>query len=56
MNNGAFAQSMRMSHPADLMRSLGLLKGMTACIKKHKDGSFTVYPDKPPGHREQQDA
>jgi len=56
MNNGMFAQSMRMSLPADLVRSLGLLKGMTAYIKKHKDGSFTVYPNKPPGHRVQADA
>ncbi len=52
MNNGKFAQSMRTSLPADLVRSLGLVKGMTAYIKKHNDGSFTVYPNKPPDHQE----
>jgi hypothetical protein len=49
-NNGTFAQSMRMSLPADLVRSLGLVKGMTAYIRENKDGSFTVYPNKPPDH------
>ncbi len=51
-NNGTFAQSMRMSLPADLVRSLGLVKGMTAYIKKNSDESFTVYPNKPPDHKE----
>ena len=51
-NNGTFAQSMRMSLPADLVRSLGLLKGMTAYIRKNTDGSFTVFPNKPPDHEE----
>jgi antitoxin component of MazEF toxin-antitoxin module len=48
INNGQLAQSMRMSLPAALVRSLGLLKGMTAYIKVHADGTFTVYPNKPP--------
>jgi hypothetical protein len=56
MNNGKFAQSMRMSLPAELVRSLGLVKGMTAYIKKHHDGSFTVYPNKPPSQRKQRNA
>ena len=43
---------MRMSLPADLVRSLGLVKGMTAYIRKNTDGSFTVYPNKPPDHKE----
>jgi hypothetical protein len=51
-NNGSFAQSMRMSLPADLVRSLGLLKGMTAYIRENTDGSFTVYPNKPPDRQE----
>jgi hypothetical protein len=50
-NNGTFAQSMRMSLPADLVRSLGLVKGMTAYIRKNTGGSFTVYPNKPPDHK-----
>jgi hypothetical protein len=33
---------------AALVRSLGLMKGMTAYIKVHADGTFTVYPNKPP--------
>jgi hypothetical protein len=48
INNGKLAQSMRMSLPAALVRSLGLMKGMTAYIKTHTDGTFTVYPNKPP--------
>ena len=48
INNGKLAQSMRMSLPAALVRSLGLVKGMTAYIKAHADGTFTVYPNKPP--------
>ena len=50
-NNGTFAKSMRMSLPADLVRSLRLVKGMTAYIRKNTDGSFTVYPNKPPDHK-----
>jgi hypothetical protein len=50
-NNGTFAQSMRMSLPAELVRSLQLVKGMTAYIRENTDGSFTVYPNKPPDHR-----
>jgi hypothetical protein len=42
---------MRMSLPAALVRSLGLMKGMTAYIKEHADGTFTVYPNKPPDTR-----
>ncbi len=41
-----------MTLPAELVRSLGLVKGMTAYIKKHDDGTFTVYPNKPPDQRE----
>ena len=48
INNGKLAQSMRMSLPAALVRSLELMKGMTAYIKVHNDGTFTVYPNKPP--------
>ncbi len=48
INNGKLAQSMRMSLPAALVRSLGLMRGMTAYIKVHSDGTFTVYPNKPP--------
>lgn len=48
INNGKLAQSMRMSLPAALVRSLGLMRGMTAYIKVHVDGTFTVYPNKPP--------
>jgi hypothetical protein len=51
INNGKLAQSMRMSLPAALVRSLGLMKGMTAYIKAHTDGTFTVYPNKPPDTR-----
>ncbi len=51
INNGKLAQSMRMSLPAALVRSLGLMKGMTAYIKAHPDGTFTVYPNKPPDTR-----
>ena len=51
INNGKLAQSMRMSLPAALVRSLGLMKGMTAYIKVHADGTFTVYPNKPPDTR-----
>jgi hypothetical protein len=47
-NNGTFARSMRMSLPASLVRSLGLVKGMTAYIKENPDGSFTVFPNKSP--------
>ena len=46
---------MRMSLPAALVRSLGLMKGMTAYIKVHADGTFTVYPNKPPDTRRQHD-
>jgi antitoxin component of MazEF toxin-antitoxin module len=48
INNGKLAQSMRMSLPAALVRSLGLMRGMTAYLKVHADGTFTVYPNKPP--------
>jgi len=48
INNGKLAQSMRMSLPAALVRSLGLMKGMTAYIKVHSNGTFTVYPNMPP--------
>jgi hypothetical protein len=40
-----------MSLPAALALSLGLMKGMTAYIKAHTDGTFTVYPNKPPDIR-----
>jgi len=39
INNGKLAQSMRMSLPAALVRSLGLMKGMTAYIKVEADWS-----------------
>jgi hypothetical protein len=55
INNGKLAQSMRMSLPAALVRSLGLMKGMTAYIKVHPDGTFTVYPNEPPVARRQND-
>jgi antitoxin component of MazEF toxin-antitoxin module len=51
INNGKLAQSMRMSLPAALVRSLGLMKGMSAYLKVHADGTFTVYPNKPPDSR-----
>jgi antitoxin component of MazEF toxin-antitoxin module len=53
INNGKLAQSMRMSLPAALVRSLGLMKGMTAYLKVHADGTFTVYPNKPPDTQRQ---
>jgi hypothetical protein len=54
INNGKLAQSMRMSLPAALVRTLGLMKGMTAYIKVHTDGTFTVYPNKPPSDTRRQ--
>jgi hypothetical protein len=42
---------MRMSLPAALVRSLGLMKGMTAFVKAYPDGTFAVYPNKPPDTR-----
>jgi len=51
INSGKLAESMRMSLPAALVRSLRLMKGMSAYIKVHADGTFTVYPNKPPDPR-----